>query len=101
MRWNGTKQRQPENDTGGPWVALTTTQEKRIMIRTILAPTDLSAASQAAVRYACKLAAALGASVHVMHVLEDPFNAATGVDIFMPLPADYFTEVEQGAQEKL
>jgi len=82
-------------------VALTVTEEKRTMIRTILAPTDLSPASEAAVRYACCLAAALGASVHVMHVLEDPFNAATGVDIFMPLPADYFTAVEEGARERL
>jgi universal stress protein A len=71
------------------------------MIRTILAPTDLSPASEAAVRYACRLAAQLGASVHVMHVLEDPFKAATGVDVFMPIPSDYFTEVEQSAQEKL
>jgi len=36
-----------------------------------------------------------------MHVLEDPFKAATGIDVFMPIPADYFTEVEQSAQERL
>jgi universal stress protein A len=39
-------------------------------IRSILVPTDFSAASQRAVDYARVLGAALGASVHLVHVLD-------------------------------
>lgn len=39
-------------------------------IRSILVPTDFSAASQRAVDYACVIAAGLGASVHLVHVLD-------------------------------
>jgi len=71
------------------------------MIRTILAPTDLSAASLAAVRYAARLAASLGASLHVMHVLGDSMSSAAFAEIYTALPADYFEGLERSAQETL
>jgi universal stress protein A len=39
-------------------------------IRSILAPTDFSPSSERAVEYAAALAAAVGASVHLIHILE-------------------------------
>ena len=71
------------------------------MIRTILAPTDLSAASLAVVRYAAKLAASLGASLHVMHVVGDSMSSAAFAEMYTALPADYFEGLERSAQETL
>ena len=71
------------------------------MIRTILAPTDLSVASVAAVRYAAHLATSVGASLHVMHVLADSMSSATLAEMYTALPADYFEGVERSAQETL
>ena len=71
------------------------------MIKTILAPTDLSAASLAVVRYAARLAASLGASLHVMHVLGDWMSSASFAEMYTALPADYFEGVERSAQETL
>ena len=42
-----------------------------IEIRSILAPTDFSAHSEQAVRYACGLAERLGAELHLLHVLSE------------------------------
>jgi nucleotide-binding universal stress UspA family protein len=43
-----------------------------LKLRTILVPTDYSPTSDAALAYAMDLAAALGASVHVLHSYETP-----------------------------
>jgi len=72
-----------------------------IMIKSILAPTDLSAASLAAVGYAARLAASLGASLQVMHVLGDSMSSAAFVEMYTALPADYFEGLERSAQETL
>lgn len=44
-------------------------------IRKVLVPTDFSAASELALDYAKALADQYGASLHLLHVLEDPFIA--------------------------
>lgn len=46
-------------------------------IRKILLPTDFSESSERAVEYAAMLAKSLGASVHLIHVLEDPLMVGT------------------------
>ena len=46
-------------------------------IRKILLPTDFSESSDRAVGYAATLAKSLGASVHLIHVLEDPMMVGT------------------------
>lgn len=43
-----------------------------MIITTILVPTDLSLDSDAAFAYAIALARRLGASIHTLHVVEDP-----------------------------
>ena len=44
-----------------------------IALKKILVPTDFSESSEAAVKYARALAEAFDASIHVLHVIEDPF----------------------------
>jgi nucleotide-binding universal stress UspA family protein len=57
---------------GLPEDAMTTT------IRRILVPTDFSATSDAALEWAKTIAGTLGASLHLLHVFEDPYVGAVG-----------------------
>jgi nucleotide-binding universal stress UspA family protein len=70
-------------------------------IRSILAPTDFSAHSERAVRYACGLAGHLGSELHLVHILSDVIP--TGPDpLLMPvLPPEYYEENEERARETL
>jgi nucleotide-binding universal stress UspA family protein len=47
-------------------------------IRRILVPTDFSATSDAALEWAKTIAGTLGASLHLLHVFEDPYVGAVG-----------------------
>ncbi len=67
----------------------------------ILVPTDFSAGSAEALHYAFDLAVALGATLHIVHVVENPFAPGAFMEIYSPPPAQYFIEMEQLAQEKL
>jgi len=49
--------------------------------RAILVPTDFSEASTAAKNYAAMLADALGATLHVLHVIPDPLAMGWGVSV--------------------
>jgi nucleotide-binding universal stress UspA family protein len=59
-------------------------------VTTILVPTDFSAPSDAALEYATTLAAKLGASLHLLHVFEDPYvtGGAFAAEMYAPVPAD-------------
>lgn len=70
-------------------------------VKNILVPTDFSAASREALRYACDLAVTLGATLHVVHVLENPFAPGAFMEMYSPPPAEYFTDLERQAEEKL
>ena len=70
-------------------------------IKTILVPTDFSPASKRAVRYACKLADTCGASLHVMHVLENPFTQAPFSEMYAPPPDDFLAERERRTRAEL
>lgn len=55
------------------------------MFKKILVPTDFSTASDAAFAYAREIAARFGASVHLLHVLEEPVVTGTlGSEVFVP-----------------
>ena len=65
----------------------------------ILVPTDFSAASNAALALAKRMATTSGASLHLIHVLEDPFAAAPyATDIYAPPPAGITQSWLKGAQ---
>ncbi len=58
-------------------------------ITRILVPTDFSEASDAALVYGKTLAENLGASLHLLHVFEDPYIAATyAPEVYVPQPQD-------------
>ena len=70
-------------------------------IKNILVPTDFSAGSDQAISYAYELALVLGATLHVMHVLENPFAPGAFMEMYAPPPPDYFLNIESQADKKL
>jgi nucleotide-binding universal stress UspA family protein len=70
-------------------------------IKNILVPSDFSAGSEEAIRYAFDLALRLGATLHVLHVLENPFAPGAFMEMYAPPPAEYFLDLERQAEEKL
>jgi universal stress protein A len=70
-------------------------------VHNILVPTDFSAGSDEAVRYAVELAAALGATLHVLHVIENPFAPGAFMEMYTPPAAGYFADIERQAEENL
>jgi universal stress protein A len=72
-----------------------------IEIKSILAPTDFSAHSEQAVRYACRLAERLGSELHLLHVLSDILPAGPDPLLMPVLPAQFYKENEDRAQETL
>ena len=58
-----------------------------IEIKSILAPTDFSAHSEQAVRYACRLAERLGSELHLLHVLSEILPAGPDPLLMPVMPA--------------
>ena len=71
------------------------------VIKIILVPTDFSAASKRALRYACDVADAFGASVHIMHVLVNPFAPGASTDTYPMPPDDYLENLDRQARAEL
>ena len=53
-------------------------------IKKILVPTDFSEASTESLRYACTLADALHASLHIIHVNQNPYLPGGFLDFYVP-----------------
>lgn len=53
-----------------------------INIKSILVPTDFSECSDAALKYGRALAASFGASLHMLHVVPDPYTQPWGAEAF-------------------
>lgn len=71
-------------------------------IARILVPTDFSAASDAALRYARSLATQFGASIILVHVFEDPFVSGAFVgDGVVTMPLDLRETMVRAARERL
>ena len=71
------------------------------MIRNILVPTDFSEGSAAALEHARELAAAFGASLHLMHVVQNPFATGAYMEMYAPLGPEYFERLEADARARL
>jgi universal stress protein A len=70
-------------------------------IKTLLVPTDFAPPSTRALGYACELADALGARLHILHVVEDPLAPGAFMEMYTPLPGDYRESLEREAAERL
>jgi universal stress protein A len=70
-------------------------------VNNILVPSDFSAGSQEAVRYAFDLASRLGAALHILHVLDNPFALGAFMEMYAPPPAGYLDDIERQAEERL
>lgn len=70
-------------------------------VKIILVPTDFSPASKRALRYACSLADACSASLHIIHVLENPFTQAAFSEMYAPPPGDFLEELERRTRAEL
>ena len=71
------------------------------LINTILVPTDFSAASGRALEYARKLADAHGASLHLLHVIEDVFAGAAYLGMMAAPPEGYFEQLDHRSRAGL
>jgi nucleotide-binding universal stress UspA family protein len=71
---------------------------KMIDLKNILLPTDFSETSLTATRYAIELAKRFSATLHLLHVIEDPGVYIAAFDSF-PLPSP--VEFETYAEERL
>jgi nucleotide-binding universal stress UspA family protein len=69
-------------------------------IQAILVPTDFGDASRQALTYALGLAEACGASLHLLHVIEDPF-AGVHMDLAAAPPEGCFEHVDWESRARL
>lgn len=70
-------------------------------VSNILVPTDFSEGSRQALDYAVELAERLGARLHVLHVVDNPFAAGAFMDMYPPPSPDYFRDLQRQAQVRL
>jgi nucleotide-binding universal stress UspA family protein len=70
-------------------------------IKTILVPTDFSEASETAFQYAKTVAEAFGASLHLVHVMEDLLAHAWTAEVYVASMPQLREEIEKEAQARL
>jgi nucleotide-binding universal stress UspA family protein len=72
------------------------------VIGRILVPVDFSAHSERAVRYAAGLAGRLGATLELVHVVEDPFaSGAWNPETYIPNVEELLEELTADAEQRL
>jgi nucleotide-binding universal stress UspA family protein len=69
--------------------------------KVILVPTDFSPASNRALRYACNLAGAIGASLHIIHVLDILGPRPAFLENYGPPLGDYREDMERRTRAEL
>jgi universal stress protein A len=70
-------------------------------INTILVPTDFSAASDRVLAYARDIADAFGATLHLLHVFDNPFAAGAFMDMYTRAPGEYVERIERQTLTRL
>jgi len=71
------------------------------MFKHILVPLDFSPPSDAALDYARGVALEFGASLHVLHVAEDPYRAFYSAEVFVPEIEGLRDEILEDAMVRL
>jgi nucleotide-binding universal stress UspA family protein len=70
-------------------------------VKTILMPTDFSESSEEAVTYAQLLADKFGATLHLLHVVQDPYTQPWGAEAYGVSLPNLLEEMEQNARARL
>lgn len=71
-----------------------------IRLKKIMVPTDFSEPSESALKYARAFAEQFGATLHLLHVIEDPFLYAPTSEGFV-VPPHLHEEMETAARDRL
>ena len=71
------------------------------MFTRILVPTDFSEPSDAALEYARTVATKFGGTLHLLHVIEDPYRAAYAAEVYVPELADLRDDLIADAKARL
>ncbi len=89
---------------GRPWHVLCNDgamEDAMIALKNILVATDFSEAADAAVTYGRALAGAFGATLHVLHVVEDVYLSAYGSEFYVPVDPSVQAEINESARKQL
>jgi len=72
-----------------------------LTLKTVLVPTDFSDASESALRFGKAMAEAFGASLHVVHVMEDLLAHAWAAEVYVSSMPQLRDEIEKESRQRL
>jgi nucleotide-binding universal stress UspA family protein len=72
-----------------------------LTLKTVLVPTDFSEASESALRYGKAMAEAFGASLHIVHVMEDLLAHAWAAEVYVSSMPQLRDEIERESRQRL
>jgi nucleotide-binding universal stress UspA family protein len=72
-----------------------------LTLKTVLVPTDFSDASESALRYGKAMARAFGASLHVVHVMEDLLAHAWAAEVYVASMPQLRDEIDKESRQRL
>ena len=72
-----------------------------LSIKTVLVPTDFSDASETALNYGKAMAEAFGASLHLVHVMEDLLAHAWAAEVYVASAPNLREEIERESRLRL
>jgi nucleotide-binding universal stress UspA family protein len=72
-----------------------------LSIKTVLVPTDFSDASESALNYGKAMAEAFGASLHLVHVMEDLLAHAWAAEVYVASMPNLRDEIERESRQRL
>ena len=72
-----------------------------LTLKTVLVPTDFGDASESALRYGKAMAEKFGASLHVVHVMEDLLAHAWAAEVYVASMPQLRDEIEKESRQRL
>ena len=72
-----------------------------LSIKSVLVPTDFSDASETALTYGKSVAEAFGASLHLVHVMEDLLAHAWAAEVYVAAAPNLREEIERESRQRL
>ena len=70
-------------------------------LKSVLVPTDFSECSEAALKYGRTLAASFGATLHLLHVVQDPYTQPWAAEAFPAPLGDLMEQWQAQARKRL